>query len=283
MKKYRLLLFTLLFLFSFSSCVNSAKELISPDRSEKRNDTTDNTVVEPHNTISSNQTEDHAKTTESIITSTEGHMESTVTIKKAKLLYLGHASLRITTAEGKVVYIDPYAGDGYGPAADLILVTHAHSDHSKTELIKNRTSDCRVITWKEALKRKNHQIFDLGYITVESVEAGYNRNHDVKDCVGYILTLSDGVSVYISGDTSTTEQMPLLAERHIDYAFYCCDGIYNMDIDEASECARLVNAKHDIPYHLVPPNVGLFDRERAERFDSTRLLIIVPGEEIDLV
>ena len=43
--------------------------------------------------------------------------------------------------------------------------------------------------------------------------------------------------------------MPELSEKYIDYAFYCCDGIFNMDLDEAEECARLVRAQHDVPYH----------------------------------
>ena len=41
------------------------------------------------------------------------------------LLYQGHGSLRIVTCEGKVIYIDPYAGEGYDLSADLILITHA--------------------------------------------------------------------------------------------------------------------------------------------------------------
>ena len=32
---------------------------------------------------------------------------------RAKLLYQGHGSLRIVTADEKVIYIDPYAGEGY--------------------------------------------------------------------------------------------------------------------------------------------------------------------------
>ena len=127
-----------------------------------------------------------------------------------------------------------------------------------------------------------HQTFDLGYVTVEAVEAGYNKNHNVNECVGYILTLPSGVTLYISGDTSMTEQMPLLAEKKVDYAFFCCDGVYNMDLDEAAECAKLVSAKHNIPYHTVPPNEGLFDRERAEQFKSENKLIVEPGEEIEL-
>ena len=203
--------------------------------------------------------------------------------KHAKLLYMGHASIRITTAEDKVIYIDPYAGDGYGPAADLILVTHDHYDHNVLDKVANRNADCEIITWKEALKDGEHQSFDLGYARVEAVEEGYNKNHDVNECVGYIITLTDGVQVYVSGDTSTTEQMPSLADRKIDYAFFCCDGIYNMGLDEAAECAALVNAKHSIPYHVIAADGGrYFDRETAEKFDAENRLIIDEGEELEL-
>jgi len=201
---------------------------------------------------------------------------------QAKLLYMGHASIRITTAEGKVIYIDPFAGEGYEPAADLILVTHDHYDHNALDRVENRNPDCRIITWADALEGGAHQSFDLGYVKVESVEAGYNAYHDSQVCTGYILTLSDGVTVYVSGDTSKTEQMPLLAEKNIEYAFFCCDGVYNMDLDEAAECAALVGAKHSIPYHVIPSENGLFDRARAEQFDVPDRMILEPGEEIDI-
>ena len=190
--------------------------------------------------------------------------ETEMDTKKAKLLYMGHASIRITTPEDKVIYIDPFVGDGYGPAADLILVTHDHYDHTAMDKVENRNSDCEVITWKEALEGGQHHDFDLGYVNVKSVEAGYNKNHDVRKCVGYIITLSDGVKVYVSGDTSMTEEMSALDEEKIDYAFFCCDGVYNMDREEAAKCAAQVRAKHNIPYHIVAANtVVFFDQEVA--------------------
>ena len=201
----------------------------------------------------------------------------------ARLLYMGQASIRITTREGKVIYIDPYAGDGYEPAADLILVTHSHYDHNGAAKVVNRNPDCQVITWKEALAGGVHQTFDLGYVTVEAVEAGYNRWHDVRECVGYLLTLSDSISVYVTGDTSTTKQMPELAVKQIDYAFFCCDGMFNMGLEEAAECAAMVNAKHNIPYHVLAQDGVYFDRSRAEQFDVPNRLIIDEGEEIMLV
>ena len=197
----------------------------------------------------------------------------------AKLLFQGHGSFRITTSDGKVIYIDPFAGVGYDLPADLILVTHQHSDHNQVSLIESRNPGCTVITEKEAIKDGKHQSFDLGYVTVEAVEAG-NRNHDPAQCVGYILTLDGGIQVYFSGDTSKTAQMSTFAQRGLDYAILCCDGIYNMDIAEASECAALIGARHSIPCHMAPGR--LFDRERAEQFEADGRLIMADGEEIAL-
>ena len=203
--------------------------------------------------------------------------------QKGRLLYMGHASLRITAPEGKVIYIDPYAGQGYEPAADLILVTHGHYDHFDMDKVANRNPDCRIITWQEALADGTHQTFDLGFAAIEAVEAGNNQYHSTDECVGYIVVLTDGTSVYVTGDTSTTQQMPSLAEKEIDYAFFCCDGIYNMDLEEAAQCAELVGAKYNTPYHMTAADSGaLFDRTRAEQFKVPNLLIIEDGQEIEL-
>ena len=197
-----------------------------------------------------------------------------------RLLFQGRASLRITTAEGKVIYIDPYAGSGYDVPADLILVTHRHEDHNTVSKIKTQNEGCEFINNTMALVKGEYKTFDLGFVTVEAVQAGNNPNHDIKYCVGWLLTLPGDITVYVSGDTSTTDQMAELADRHIDYAFFCCDGIYNMDIDEAIACAELVGARHNVPYHHDTSS-GL-DMERAELFDAPGKLIIRPGEEIVL-
>ena len=53
----------------------------------------------------------------------------------AELLYQGHGSYRIVSNEGVVIYVDPYAGEGYDMPADIVIVTHEHSDHNQVDLV----------------------------------------------------------------------------------------------------------------------------------------------------
>jgi len=202
-----------------------------------------------------------------------------MSLNKDKILYQGRASVRITTRDGKVIYVDPFAGSGYDLPADLILVTHEHFDHNKIELIKKRNSGCRIIRSKDALGQDE---FDFGYARVVVVQAGNNPNHSVDECVGYVIILGSGVSAYISGDTSTTDDVDRIANMGIDYAFYCCDGEYNMDIDEAIAMAQRIAAKHSIPYHVTGDISDTFDRARAEKFCVSGQMILEYGQEIEL-
>jgi len=196
----------------------------------------------------------------------------------ATLLYQGHASFRLTSQDGAVVYVDPYVGEGYDKPADIILVTHQHGDHNQVHL-PARKAHCVVITDTEALRDGTHQIFSVCGIGIEAVEA-YNKNHDPKHCVGFLITI-DGITLYVAGDTSATEQMATFPKRALDYALLPCDGIYNMDLEEAAACAERIGAKHTIPIHMKPG--ALFDRDRAQAFSASNRLILEPGEEIVLL
>ena len=194
-----------------------------------------------------------------------------------KLLYQGHGSYRITAADGRVIYIDPYAGDGYDKPADILLVTHQHEDHNKIELVTQKPG-CKVITNVEALAGGKHNKFDVGGIVIEAVEA-CNSNHDPSQCVGFMLTV-DGIKIYVASDTSRTKSMESYAERKLDYALLPIDGFYNMDLNEAADSAKLIGARVNIPVHMKPGE--LFDRERAEAFDAPGKRVVTPGEEIEL-
>lgn len=199
-----------------------------------------------------------------------------------EILYQGHGSLRITSPEGTVIYVDPFMGKGYDKPADLILVTHQHFDHAKTGKPAKKDG-CVIWTHRDFLDGGKYLTKTLGGVTVRAVEA-YNSNHPKDECVGFVLTLGS-TKVYVAGDTSKTEMMASLAQEELDCAFLPIDGKYNMGPDEAAECAALIKAKRVVPYHMVPaaPPFGKgFDMKRAEAFKAENRVIVPDGETLML-
>ena len=196
----------------------------------------------------------------------------------AEFLFQGHGSYRIKSEEGTVIYVDPYAGEGYDLPADIILVTHEHRDHNQIQLVTKK-KDCILITEQEALKDNVYHTFHRKDINIESVPA-YNQNHNINECVGYIIKV-DQILFYASGDTSTTDFMEhKLSEYHLDYAVLPIDGIYNMGPEEAAKCAEKIGARYTIPIHMKPGS--LFDKETAEKFKASNRLIVKASECIPL-
>ena len=195
----------------------------------------------------------------------------------AKLLYQGHGSLRLVTDSGTVVYIDPFAGEGYDLPADIVLVTHEHHDHNVIDKMPHAYG-CVIITEAEALAGGKYNYFTVGDVSVRAVEA-FNAKHPRNACVGYIVT-ADGKTAYFSGDTSMTNDMQDMSALCLDWAFLPIDGIYNMDHIEAEECAAVIGAAHTVPIHMKPG--GLFDEAMAEAFNVPNRVIIRPGETITL-
>ena len=202
----------------------------------------------------------------------------------AKLYYQGHGSYRITTAQGTVIYVDPAMGDGYDVPADIVIVTHEHADHNQVQLVPKKAT---CVVWRAAdmLKDGVYQTLNHLDVTVHAVQA-CNKNHPIDKCVGCIITL-DGKKIYAAGDTSRTEDMEKrLPQEKLDYALLPIDGVYNMGPEEASECARLIGAKHTIPVHSSPTGVAkphlLWDEAQARRMDAPGLMLVRNGESVTL-
>lgn len=194
-----------------------------------------------------------------------------------QLLFQGHASCRITTHSGLIIYIDPFAGEDYAQPADLVLITHEHGDHNAIERVTQKPN-CTVIRSMDALAGGQYHSFDVQGIHIQTVPAG-NRNHDPKECVGYILTL-DNVTLYHTGDTSTMPHMGVLAPRKLDWVLLPVDGVYNMDPAEASTCARRIGGKHTIPIHTNPSYE--YDRAQANRLRCPGKVLVEHGQSIEL-
>ena len=190
-----------------------------------------------------------------------------------KLLFIGHGSFRLTANDGAVIYIDPFFEGDYSAMGDLILITHEHYDHNKTELVKLNSGGV-IMRAKDFLP--HYSPFAFGDIDVTAVSA-YNKNHS-KGCVGYVVSI-DGKRLYFAGDTSKTDHMAKM--KGIDYAFLPIDGVFNMDATEATECAELIGARFCVPVHTAPPE-DEYNQSAVNNFVPYNKRVVLPGREITL-
>jgi L-ascorbate metabolism protein UlaG (beta-lactamase superfamily) len=194
-----------------------------------------------------------------------------------KLFYQGHSSFRITTDEGKVIFIDPYAGVGYQTPADLVLITHEHYDHNAISLITMKESTI-VIRAKDALFGEKYRSFDEDGVQIQAVPA-YNAHHPKNECVGYVLVF-DGITLYHAGDTDFIPEMKELAALKIDYALLPIDGHFTMSPEAATEATGVIAPKHMIPMHMKPGM--LWDYHQAMKVTSPVAMLMKPNDNIDL-
>jgi L-ascorbate metabolism protein UlaG (beta-lactamase superfamily) len=181
-----------------------------------------------------------------------------------KITFIGHASLYFTFG-GKVIHVDPvgdYADYAALPKADLILVTHDHSDHFDLKAIalisKGKTK--LVLTplcaakFGRGIVLKNGEETIVNGIRIEAAPA-YNiihmRStgtpfHPKGDGNGYILTFGDK-RVYVAGDTENIPEMKGLGR--IDIAFLPMNLPYTMTPEMAADAARMVKPQILYPYH----------------------------------
>ena len=183
-----------------------------------------------------------------------------------KITFIGHASLYFTFG-GKVIHVDPvgdYADYAALPKADLILVTHDHSDHFDLKAIalisKEKTKLVLTPLCAAKLGRgivlKNREETTVDGIRIEAVPA-YNvaqmrspgmPYHPKGDGNGYILTFGDK-RVYVAGDTENIPEMKSLGR--IDCAFLPMNLPYTMTPEMVADAARMVRPAILYPYHTT--------------------------------
>lgn len=171
-----------------------------------------------------------------------------------KIHWLGHDAIRL---EGStIVYFDPFRITTTRPA-DLILISHDHSDHcSPEDVARIQRDDTTIVTDASSagkLKGDLRIVAPGDRIKVKGVDIevlpAYNTDkefHPQKAAMlAFIVTL-DGVRYYHAGDT---DLIPEMKGVDVDIAFLPVSGTYVMTAEQAVEAAKTIKTKVAIPMH----------------------------------
>ncbi len=179
----------------------------------------------------------------------------------SKIQVNAHSSVRIE-AEGRILYVDPFALQNAPRDADLIFLTHEHFDHFSPEDIARVEKEDTVFVQPDSIREKtapvigNHRLVTaepgregeaLG-LRFEAV-AAYNPAKPFhpreKGWVGYLLCL-EGLRIYVAGDTDAT---PEARSLRCDIALLPIGGKYTMNPHEAAALANRIRPAAVIPIH----------------------------------
>jgi len=225
-----------------------------------------------------------------------------------KLQFLGHNAWSVTANGGYRILIDPFLAQNpaasCGPEeveADLILVSHGHSDHfGDTLQIAKRTGATVAAIAEIAGYVRQHGIqhtlamnlgggADFPFGRVQMVPALHSSTlpdgTPGGNSAGFLLTLKEGKTLYFACDTALFGDMTLLRKRGIDFAMLPIGDLFTMGPDDALEAVKLLKPRYAIPCHFSTWPPISQDPEawklRVESETDTKVRILTPGEFLE--
>jgi L-ascorbate metabolism protein UlaG (beta-lactamase superfamily) len=205
--------------------------------------------------------------------------------------WLAHASFQITTKE-RIIYVDLEKYGQFTDKADLILVTHIHTDHCDPDQIKKARkletvviapSDCASKIGGNVKTLKPGEETKVGDIHIKAFEAyGVKRFrspgvpfHPRGLGVGYLIT-AEGKTIYHAGDTDFIPEMRQLT--NVDVALLPSGDTYTMDNNDAAEAALEFKPHAVIPMHRWSTNPEEL-KKNIEAKSDIKVVILKEGQE----
>ncbi len=227
-----------------------------------------------------------------------------------KVTFLGHACFLLQGES--TVLIDPFITGNPNASvdpgdinADLILVTHGHSDHLGDAVTIAKNTGATIVSVFEVASYcgqfgvQTHAMHiggsnRFGPVKVKLTPALHGSGLPREDGTmqylgnpcGFIFTL-DGKTIYHAGDTGLFSDMELIGKRHpIDLALLPIGDNFTMGPEDALEAVKLVKPNVVIPMHyntwpLIAQDPEEFKQD-VESETPARIIILQPGESYEL-
>ena len=176
---------------------------------------------------------------------------------------VGHGSLYFEYKE-LIIHVDPYSSQAdYAalPDANLIFITHGHSDHYDLSALGKIKTEATELVCTQAVKNlgtytgATHVLNNGDSMLIKGIWAkavpAYNvvntSYHPKGVGNGYIFTFGEK-RIYVGGDTENIPEMSTFGK--IDIAFIPMNLPYTMTVAAAAEAAKKINPDILYVYHF---------------------------------
>ncbi|MFA7166040.1 MAG: metal-dependent hydrolase [Desulfoplanes sp.] len=227
------------------------------------------------------------------------------------LTWHGHANFEITTPD-QTIFVDPwFSGNPKADiplqdvhSADLVLVTHDHSDHLGDTLQLCRQTGARLAAQVEVAGDLIHQGLDQSQVlngigcniggTIEYAGTRITMTQAFHSCAsgtpaGFIIRLKNGYTIYHAGDTGIFADMKTWGELYpMDLALLPTGDVFTMDAEQAALACSFLQCRTVVPMHwgtfpALAQSMDHFADLVKKKAPDTRVVIMQPGERIELV
>ena len=228
-----------------------------------------------------------------------------------QITWLGHATFKITTPQGKIILIDPWTKTNpvcpeelkQVDKVDLMLVSHGHFDHvaDAVEIAKaTKPTVVAIVELAGWLKSKGVEntvginkggTVDINGIKVTMTHAihtsGTEDGSYAGDAAGFVIEFENGRKLYHAGDTCAFSDMAIIGELHRpDVALLPIGDFYTMAPKEAAIAVRMLGVKHVIPMHygtfpiLTGTHEALRESLQTLGLNEVEVIAMKPGETV---
>ena len=175
--------------------------------------------------------------------------------------YLGHSCFKLTESTGTTIVCDPYSGDAVGYSmpkveADVVTVSHHHSDHDVTGNIGGKP----VIIDKE-------ENYDSDGVEINSIKSFHDANRGKKRGENLIFKFRmDGIDVCHLGDLGEQCSSDLIETLlPVNVLLIPVGGNYTIDAEMAKEYVDRIMPDIVIPMHYRTKDCTL-DVDKVDEF-----------------
>jgi len=222
--------------------------------------------------------------------------------------WFGHSAFSLDI-DGHKVLIDPFLNDNPLSTtkaddvdAEVILLTHAHGDHSAdVESIAKRTGATLVTNFEcgnyfmgkgveNVFQGNPGGSFRNDFMTAKWTIAHHSSSFPDGTYGGqpngFIIDAGD-FRLYFAGDTAVFLDMQVIGDHDIDYAFMPIGDVFTMGPDDSLQAIEFVRPRYVVPmhYNTFPP-IMQDAGEWANRVNSetdAKPIVLDPGSSHTLI